>query len=88
MLWGDGSADATDASRLAEFEAMTVTPDYILGFEEPDCSSGSGSSGINYTTAAKVWDEDIAPWAAKGSVLGSPSMCSKPTSPFITSLLC
>lgn len=45
MLWGAGTVDSTDASRLAAFKALTSTPEYIIGFEEPDCST-PGSSNI------------------------------------------
>lgn len=45
MLWGAGTVDSTDASRLAAFQALTTAPQYIIGFEEPDCST-SGSSNI------------------------------------------
>ncbi|WVQ84826.1 hypothetical protein IAT38_006983 [Cryptococcus sp. DSM 104549] len=74
MLWGDGSVDATDASRLAAFKAITTAPQYIIGFEEPDCST-SGSSNIGVSVAAALWDSTIAPWKDQGSVLLSPSMC-------------
>ena len=47
MLWGDGSSsDENDASRLAAFKALTTTPAYIIGFEEPDCST-SGSADMS-----------------------------------------
>lgn len=74
MLWGAGSVDSTDASRLAAFKALTSTPEYIIGFEEPDCST-PGSSNIAVADAASLWDSTIAPWKAKGSTLISPSMC-------------
>lgn len=45
MLWGAGTVDSTDASRLASFKALSSTPEYIIGFEEPDCST-PGSSNI------------------------------------------
>ncbi|KIS02533.1 hypothetical protein L804_00804 [Cryptococcus deuterogattii 2001/935-1] len=74
MLWGAGTVDSTDASRLAAFKALTSTPEYIIGFEEPDCST-PGSSNIAVADAASLWDSTIAPWKAKGSTLISPSMC-------------
>lgn len=45
MLWGAGTVDSTDASRLSAFKALTTAPQYIIGFEEPDCST-PGSSNI------------------------------------------
>lgn len=47
MLWGDGSSsDEDDASRFAAFKALTTSPAYIIGFEEPDCST-SGSADMS-----------------------------------------
>lgn len=71
-LWGDGTVDDTDAARLAAFEAITTTPVYILGFNEPDLSS-SVSAGMSPADAATLWESDIARWQAKGSLLGSPA---------------
>lgn len=76
MLWGDGQADSADAARLAAFKKLTTAPPYVLGFEEPDCPSGSGSAGMSVSEGATLWDQLIAPFAAKGTKLGSPSMCS------------
>lgn len=39
ILWGGGTADATDASRLAGFAKITQAPEYMLGFEKPDYQS-------------------------------------------------
>lgn len=69
--------DGTDSSRLAAFKALTPsssTP-YIIGFEEPDCTSGSGSADMDYTTAANLWNELVVPHGEAGSLLLSPSMC-------------
>nr|ODO04291.1 hypothetical protein L204_00649 [Cryptococcus depauperatus CBS 7855] len=74
MLWGAGAVDQKDAERLAAFKAITDTPTYIIGFEEPDCST-PGSSNIAVSDAAQLWDSTIAPWKRKGSILLSPSMC-------------
>ncbi|KZP17506.1 glycoside hydrolase family 128 protein [Athelia psychrophila] len=78
MLWGDGkSSDALDAPRFTEFEALSAAPAYILAFEEPDCSSAGSSNIPDEATGASVWESVIAPWQAKGSLLGSPSMCKQ-----------
>lgn len=76
MLWGGGTADSTDATRLADFRSLTWQPDYVLGFEEPDCKSGSGSADMSVASAAKLWNELIVPHGERGALLGSPSMCS------------
>jgi hypothetical protein len=45
MLWGGGSSkDKQDATRLSAFKAITTSPEYIMGFEEPDCSTEGSSS--------------------------------------------
>ncbi|GAA5917765.1 hypothetical protein JCM6882_003580 [Rhodosporidiobolus microsporus] len=77
MLWGAGTVDDTDASRLSAFKSLSSAPPYILGFNEPDLdSSDSGdvvSSGMDAKKAADLWEELIAPWGEKGSLLGSPA---------------
>lgn len=85
MLWGDGGlgGEQNDASRLATFKAMSSAPEYILGFEEPDCST-VGSAGISVSDGASTWNSVIAPWAGKGSLLGSPSMCKQADETWLT----
>ncbi|WVQ72418.1 hypothetical protein IAR50_001970 [Cryptococcus sp. DSM 104548] len=76
-IWGSGSADSTDASRLSVFSAITTTPSYIIGFEEPDCTAGSGSSGFDVATGIALWDSLVAPHGDAGSILVGPSMCKQ-----------
>jgi hypothetical protein len=47
MLWGGGSTDGTDASRLAAFEGIQGAPKWIIGMEEPDCPADGMSSGMS-----------------------------------------
>jgi Glycosyl hydrolase catalytic core len=75
MLWGGGHADPTDASRLTLFKEMTTAPEYVLGFEEPDCPSGSGSAGMSVSDGVSLWESLIAPLKSKGTLLVSPAMC-------------
>ncbi|MCJ1449064.1 MAG: hypothetical protein MMC23_009583 [Stictis urceolatum] len=85
MLWGSGTTSDEDASRLQGFKELTSTPGYVLGFEEPDCPSGGGSSGyIAPEDGAQLWDELIAPWGAKDTLLGSPSMCKQADENWLT----
>jgi len=77
MLWGGGNADSTDASRFAAFKKITNAPQYMLGFEEPDCASGGGSAGMSVSDGVQIWEQYIAPFKAKGTKLGSPSMCKQ-----------
>ncbi|EIW70737.1 hypothetical protein M231_02609 [Tremella mesenterica] len=74
MLWGAGTVDSTDSDRFSEFLAISSSPAYIIGFEEPDCY-GSGSAGIDVSTAAGIWNNHVAPHGSAGSLLLSPSMC-------------
>lgn len=76
MLWGNGTADAQDAERLAAFKHLSIVPLYVLGFEEPDCPNGSGSAGMSVSDGVSKWESLIAPLRAHGTKLGSPSMCS------------
>lgn len=79
MLWGDGSTDAQDSQRLKAFQQLATlgnAPPYVLGFEEPDCPSGSGSAGMTVADGVEKWESLIAPMQKKGALLGSPSMCS------------
>lgn len=80
MLWGSGHADATDAKRLKQFQRLSSSssrPQYVLGYEEPDCKSGGGSSGMSVDQGVKEWEALIAPLKRRGTKIGSPSMCSE-----------
>ncbi|KAF9474324.1 hypothetical protein BDN70DRAFT_997131 [Pholiota conissans] len=81
MLWGNGTVDSQDASRLAAFEKLlkdpSADPRFVLGFEEPDCPSGSGSAGMTVEDGVQKWESLIAPFKAKGTKLVSPGMCKQ-----------
>ena len=76
MLWGDGTVDTQDKERLTAFEHLSTVPAYVLGYEEPDCTSGSGSADMTVQDGVLKWESLMAPLRNKGSKLGSPSMCS------------
>lgn len=76
MLWGNGTVDAQDKERLTAFEDLSTVPAYVLGYEEPDCDSGSGSADMSVHDGVSKWESLIAPLGKKGCKLGSPSMCS------------
>jgi len=84
MLWGVGQVDDTDRQRLSDFKNIRDTPKYILGYEEPDCKSGSGSAGISVWDAARTWDELVAPFGRQGSLIISPSMCKQADEDWLT----
>lgn len=75
MLWGDGQNGQQDAKRWSQFSQLSAAPKYLLGFNEPDCSGADTSAHMDVDKAVSVWNEKIAPWGEKGSLLGSPSMC-------------
>lgn len=77
MLWGAGTAGRQDADRLKAFERLRSVPEYVLGFEEPDCPPGSGSAGVSVSQGVSKWEALVAPLKAKGAKVGSPSMCSE-----------
>ncbi|KAL7415240.1 glycosyl hydrolase catalytic core-domain-containing protein [Mrakia frigida] len=83
MLWGAGTADATDAARLAAFQALSYVPSYLLGPNEPDCSAGGGSAGLSVADTAALWNTYIGPYKARGSMLGSPAMCHQAAETFL-----
>lgn len=88
MLWGNGHRGGTqnDAARFAEFKATWSTsnyPKYVLGFNEPDCSSGE-SSDITVSAAASAWAQYIAPLGNAGSLLVSPAMCRQLNEDWLT----
>jgi hypothetical protein len=82
MLWGSGQRGdlQNDWSRWDTWMQLfspwgsAATPQYMLGFNEPDCSS-EASSNIDPYYAASLWNQYFAPLGAKGTVLVSPAMC-------------
>lgn len=77
MLWGSGNNGEEDAERFQNFQNLQEAPQYLLGFNEPDCSGPDVSANIGVSEGAGLWNEMIAPWGEKGSLLGSPSMCTQ-----------
>jgi len=77
-LWGGGTADSTDAARLVDFKAMTSTPTWLIGPNEPDCAAGGQmSAGMTIDATAALWNELMVPKGNAGSMLLSPSMCKQ-----------
>ncbi|KAI9638734.1 glycosyl hydrolase catalytic core-domain-containing protein [Dioszegia hungarica] len=77
-LWGGGSADSTDAARLIDFKAMSSTPTWLIGPNEPDCEAGGQmSAGMTIDATASLWNELMAPKGNAGAMLLSPSMCKQ-----------
>ncbi|KAK5996163.1 hypothetical protein PT974_04591 [Cladobotryum mycophilum] len=75
MLWGAGNNGKQDAARFQEFQHLSSAPQYLLGFNEPDCSGADTSANIAVDKGVSLWNSMIVPWGQKGSLLGSPSMC-------------
>ncbi|CAJ2508965.1 Uu.00g139910.m01.CDS01 [Anthostomella pinea] len=88
MLWaaGGSACGSSETERLDTFNTLIssgVTPSIMFGFYEPDCDCPD-SSEMSSTSAAIAWDSLIAPLAANGTVLGSPSMCKQKDEDFLT----
>ncbi|KAK3676960.1 hypothetical protein LTR78_003165 [Recurvomyces mirabilis] len=86
MLWGASGSPCGEFERLATFNEMATnntTPSIMFGFYEPDCTC-TMSSDMSTTDAATQWNSLIAPMKAKGTVLGSPSMCKQKDEDFLT----
>jgi hypothetical protein len=75
MLWGDGQNGDEDAKRFKEFQAGIPQPQYLLGFNEPDCTGRDTSANMNIKNGYQYWNQYIAPKGNSGALLGSPSMC-------------
>ncbi|KAB8349403.1 hypothetical protein FH972_023430 [Carpinus fangiana] len=75
MLWGSGNNGEEDAKRFGEFQQLTDAPQYLLGFNEPDCTGADTSANMDVGQGIDLWNQYIAPMGDKGSLLGSPSMC-------------
>ncbi|KAK7757535.1 hypothetical protein SLS62_000550 [Diatrype stigma] len=75
MLWGSGNNGEQDAARFAAFQQLSSAPQYLLGFNEPDCSGADTSANMSVDEGVSLWNQLIAPWGDQGSLLGSPSMC-------------
>jgi hypothetical protein len=68
MFWGPSSWSKWN-SRL--YEMRQRTPKHLMAFNEPDISS---QANMNPYYAAQLYMEQIYPWAAKGTQLGSPAI--------------
>lgn len=83
QLWGDGHQGGDDADRLASFKALTTTPQYMMGFYEPDFHPPD-SSDISSSSAASSWSTLLAPLGTKGPLLGSPSLATQKDESWLT----
>lgn len=75
MLWGIGQNGEEDAKRFSEFQQGIPQPEYLLGFNEPDCNGADTSANMNVDQGVQNWNQYIAPYGANGAKLGSPAMC-------------
>jgi hypothetical protein len=83
MCWGDGHTGATDLNRFNEFKAITDTPEFMMGFYEPDWTPPD-SSDVNTSTAATIWNQYFAPMGQRGTKLLSPSMAKQKEETWLT----
>ncbi|KAL9936877.1 hypothetical protein V8E36_004112 [Tilletia maclaganii] len=94
MVWGAGTSSSHDHDLLHSFKALygpgssssrrAAPPKVVIGFEEPDCPTGNGSSGVSVSTGARIWNEIIGPLRKDGTILVSPSMCKQTDEDWLT----
>jgi Glycosyl hydrolase catalytic core len=80
QLWGTPSSDS-DTAFLDSIRAQIKSGaniSYVLGFNEPDASSGGGSA-IPPDLAASNWNREIAPLRQLGVKLGAPAVTGAPS---------
>ncbi|KAJ7882758.1 hypothetical protein B0H14DRAFT_2499450 [Mycena olivaceomarginata] len=68
MFWGSKKWDDWN-QRKSEME--TTIPEHLLGFNEPDVST---QANMTPSEAVDLWMQEIEPWAANGTKLGSPAI--------------
>ncbi|KAI9774505.1 MAG: hypothetical protein M1839_001693 [Geoglossum umbratile] len=80
QLWGapSGSSDTAFLDSVTAQIKSGANISYVLGFNEPDASSGGGS-GISPDLAAKTWTREIAPLRKLGVKLGAPAVTGAPS---------
>lgn len=89
QLWGNStSCDNTPdlASRFSAFTSLTATatPSIMFGFYEPDCGCPDSSDITDPAQGASLWNSYLGPLKAKGTTLGSPSMCKQFNEDYLT----
>ncbi|GMK58538.1 hypothetical protein CspeluHIS016_0505700 [Cutaneotrichosporon spelunceum] len=88
MLWGNGHRGSVqnDAARFRQFTSTwsaSNPPKYVLGFNEPDCTSGESAS-MSVGESVTAWNQYLAPLGNAGSLLVSPAMCAQLHESFLT----
>ncbi|KAI9890188.1 MAG: hypothetical protein M1814_004350 [Vezdaea aestivalis] len=81
MLWGTSSSPSTDTSFLDSVtkqikNGANIT--YVLGFNEPDGTGGTGGSNMPADTAATIWKKQMEPLRELGVKLGAPAVTGSP----------
>ncbi|CAD6937656.1 unnamed protein product [Tilletia controversa] len=92
MVWGAGQGSSHDAELLHTFRSLyhvsssnrQAPPKVVIGFEEPDCPTGHGSSGVSVDAGARIWNQVVAPLKQDGTILASPSMCKQTDEDWLT----
>ncbi|KAF4986816.1 hypothetical protein FGRMN_10663 [Fusarium graminum] len=75
MLWGSGKNGPQDSKRFTAFKNLEEEPQYVLGFNEPDCSGQDTSAKMTVSKGVSLWNSLIVPKGNSGALLGSPAMC-------------
>ncbi|PWY99332.1 glycoside hydrolase, partial [Testicularia cyperi] len=69
-FWGPSKWDKWNAVK-AEMDQKGL-PEYLLAFNEPDVT---GQADLGPKAAAKLWMQELAPYANKGVKVGAPQLC-------------
>ncbi|CZT20274.1 uncharacterized protein RCC_06132 [Ramularia collo-cygni] len=75
MFWGIGQNGDEDARRFNEYKNGIPQPQYLLTWNEPDCTGRDTSANMNIKDGYQKWNQYVAPYGDKGALLGSPAMC-------------
>lgn len=70
-FWGPSKWDKWNAVKC-EINSMPALPSYILAFNEPDVQ---GQSDVGPQAAARLWMQELKPFADRGVKVGSPQVC-------------
>ncbi|KAL6863591.1 glycosyl hydrolase catalytic core domain-containing protein [Trichoderma novae-zelandiae] len=80
MMWGvtDNLSDTTFLDQVTTLIKQGTNITHVLGFNEPDGSTGTGGSAIEPRDAAQAWVANFEPLGRQGVKLGLPACTGGP----------
>lgn len=81
MLWGapPSFGDTTFLKNVTAQVNAGANISYVMGFNEPDNTAGTGGSDISPSDAAKYWISNVEPLKQLGLSLGAPAVTGGPS---------